>query len=107
MRYPATGSERESQRESRREREEKRKEVVLKTFESLGEIAGRRVEALCFSALRALPAVEAKVTVDCTEMREHSCSLSTVYTSGTLVQGSTGGFVEVQHSINRLIYAVF
>jgi hypothetical protein len=23
------------------------------------------------------------------------------------VQGSTGGFVEVQHSINRLIYAVF
>ena len=35
-------------RESRREREEKRKEVVLKTFESLGEIAGRRVEALYF-----------------------------------------------------------
>ena len=24
-----------------------------------------------------------------------------------LVQGSTGGFVEVQHSINRLIYALF
>ena len=23
------------------------------------------------------------------------------------MQGSTGGFVEVQHSINRLIYAVF
>jgi hypothetical protein len=44
-------------RESRREREEKRKEVVLKTFESLGEIAGRRVETLCFSALGALPAV--------------------------------------------------
>ena len=40
MRYPATCSEPESQKESRRKREEKGKEMVLKTFESLGEIAG-------------------------------------------------------------------
>ena len=48
-----------------------------------------------------------KVTVDCIEMREHSCSLSIVYTSSTPVQESTGGFVELQHTIDRHIYAVF